>query len=393
MSIKTLRFTALDTLFFRESRPFEAIGGSELTSLFPPPPRTVAGAIRSTIGESLGADWHAFHQDLEGYTVGGVRLRELIGYGPDDLGKLGLAGLYLTANDERLYPSPFLLLRKGKDADFRRLLIGDSCRTSLGQVRLPKLPRGGEGYKPLENVWLTGAGLGKVLAGGVPDVGDLQEKALLYSEESRLGIARNNQQRTVQKGLLYQSRHIRLVRKVELAIEVDLTGLEAVNIDKRLVRLGGEGRMAGIEVVTTPEFPVAPTPTGNTGGLILLLLSPARFGGKAWLPAGFAAIDENGCRVWKGAINGISLTVHCAVIGKPQREGGWDMAKKAPRPVQSLLPAGSAWYCTVDDGNLAKAIPALHDKQVGEDQKLGRGRIACGLWNNNEMTTLTKGEV
>ena len=61
MNTKTLRFIAIDTLFFRESRPFETFGGIELASLFPPPPRTVAGAIRSAIGEALGADWPAFH--------------------------------------------------------------------------------------------------------------------------------------------------------------------------------------------------------------------------------------------------------------------------------------------------------------------------------------------
>ena len=58
---KTLRLTAFDTLFFRESRPFDAIGGSELASVFPPPPRTVLGAVRSAIGDALGADWKQFH--------------------------------------------------------------------------------------------------------------------------------------------------------------------------------------------------------------------------------------------------------------------------------------------------------------------------------------------
>lgn len=65
MTVTTLRFTALDTLFFRESRPYETIGGSELGSVFPPPPRTVAGAIRTAIGESLDADWKAFKKAFD----------------------------------------------------------------------------------------------------------------------------------------------------------------------------------------------------------------------------------------------------------------------------------------------------------------------------------------
>ena len=392
MSTTTLRFTALDTLFFRESRSFETIGGSELASLFPPPPRTVAGAIRSVIGDAIGADWHAFHKNLDGYTVGDIKLRDLIGYG-DDLGQLCMEGLWISEKGERLYPAPFYLLRK--DAVFQRLHIGDSEQTSLGRVRLPQLPSGCEGFKPLENAWLTSTGLENVLADVLPGQGELREKKHLYTEESRLGIARDNSRRTVTTGLLYQSRHIRPMRKVDLAIETDITGLGDTSLHRRIVRLGGEGRIAGIEVVPSPPFPKAPTPNGTTKGLILTFLSPARFSGQAWLPSDFKPMEINGLRmrIWKGMIDSIALTIHCAVIGKALREGGWDMAKKMPRPVQSLIPAGSAWYCTVDDGgDLTTAIKALHGRQIGEDQKFGRGRIACGLWNDKQMTTNTKGE-
>jgi CRISPR-associated protein Cmr3 len=392
MNTTTLRFTALDTLFFRESRPFEAIGGSELTSLFPPPPRTVAGAIRSAIGDALGADWQAFHQNIKGYSVNGINLRTLIGGdGGDDMGKLHLEGIWLAENGARLYPTPLFLLCKDKDTVLRRLEIGNADRTSLGRVRLPRLPEGCAGYKPLENVWLTSAGLEKVLQGAVPDAADLRLAAKLFSEEPRLGIARDNQLRTAQNGLLYQSRHIRPNRKVGLSIEADVTGLDDLDIFHRIVRLGGEGRMAGIESISAQPFPNAPKPNGNKQGLMMILVTPARFDGPAWLPTGFAQEENNNCRVWRGVLNGISLTIHCAVLGKPLREGGWDMAKKCPRPVQSLLPAGSAWYCTVNNGDLAKAIVALHDKQIGEDQQLGRGRIVCGLWND-KLTTQKHGE-
>ena len=250
MSATTLQFTALDTLFFRESRPFEAIGGSELVSLFPPPPRTVAGAIRTAIGDSLGADWHAFHKGHDGYTVGGFKLRDLIGYN-DDLGRLRIEGVWLSSNGERLYPAPLYLLQK--DAELDRLLIGDPEQTRLGRVRLPKLPEGGAEFKPLEKIWLTQAGLEKTLAGGVPGLDDIRGKDDLYTEEPRLGIARNNRSRTVKKGLLYQSRHVRPQKRAKLSIEADIIGLEGLPINKRVVRLGGEGRMAGIEIIESPS--------------------------------------------------------------------------------------------------------------------------------------------
>ncbi|MGH8458432.1 MAG: type III-B CRISPR module-associated Cmr3 family protein, partial [Nevskiales bacterium] len=372
MTVTTLRFTALDTLFFRESRPFDAIGGSELASLFPPPPRTVAGAIRTAIGESLGADWKAFKKAFDNraeYMIGGVNLHQRIGFG-DDLEQLSIEGIWLSENGERLYPAPLFLLRKtdGQTTTFNRLLIGADASTSLGRVRLPQLPAGCEGYKPLEGVWLTRAGLEKVLAGGVPlagsvpGTGDIREKKRLVAEEPRLGIARDNSRRTVETGLLYQTRHVRPIQQVRLVIEADVTGLDGLSIDKSIVRLGGEGRMAGIEIADTPSFPKKPAPDANTHGVIVVLLTPARFGGQAWLPTGFAPQKQGEVQVWKGAINGVSLIVHCAVVGKALREGGWDLAAPGPRPVQSLIPAGSSYYCTVDGGGITAAIEALNDK-------------------------------
>ncbi len=389
MTATTLRFTALDTLFFRESRPFEAIGGSELVSLFPPPPRTVAGAIRTAIGDSLDADWHAFHRDHTGYTVGGFKLFDLIGYN-DDLGRLRIKGVWLSSKGERLYPAPLYLLQK--DAELARLLIDDAEQTNLGRVRLPRIPKGREGFKPLEKVWLTQTGLKKTLAGGLPGLDDIQCKENLYAEEPRLGIARNNNSRTVKKGLLYQPRHIRPNKRAKLSIEADIIGLEGLSINKRVVRLGGEGRMAGIEIAEPPPFLQQPAPGSNTHGLILTLLTSARFQGNNWLPDAFSSTEIDGMQVWTGKINDIPLTIHCAVIGKALREGGWDMAAHEPRPVQSLIPPGSAWFCTVDDNNLDRAINGLHGQQVGEDQELGRGRIACGLWNIDTLTTNNKGE-
>ncbi|WP_308874159.1 type III-B CRISPR module-associated Cmr3 family protein [Thiothrix subterranea] len=56
----TLVFNATDTLFFRESRPMEALG--EAQSVFPPPVRTLAGAVRTLIGEHFQVQWHEFDQ-------------------------------------------------------------------------------------------------------------------------------------------------------------------------------------------------------------------------------------------------------------------------------------------------------------------------------------------
>jgi CRISPR type III-B/RAMP module-associated protein Cmr3 len=207
--MSTFRFSALDTWFFRESRPMETIGGSELASVFPPPPRTLLGAIRTAIGDNSGVDWKTFNKSH--------LLGNLIGFG-DDLGPLKLSGPWLSWKGERLYPVPMFLLRKGDD--FARMRIGDAAESSLGRVRLPEISQGRQGFKPMERTWINKIGLERLLAGQCVDKDHLFPAKRMFEEEARLGIARDNTTRIADDGLLYQTRHIR--PKSDLAIEADI---------------------------------------------------------------------------------------------------------------------------------------------------------------------------
>lgn len=398
MSTKTLRLAAFDTLFFRESRPFDAIGGSELASVFPPPPRTLLGALRAVVGDSLTVDWQAFGKHKNNYLLpDGKRLSDLIGYG-DDLANLSVNGVWLSWNGERLYPAPLFLLRKGegKGSRMERLRIGSPLQTPLGKVRLPEIPGKESGFRSLDGAWLSRSGLGKVLSGELPGEEEFYQRRDMFVDELRLGIARDNHKRTVETGLLYQTLHIR--PRPDLAMEMDVSGLaDDLCINNHVVRLGGEGRMATMAEITGGPVEL-PTPVvrEDTKGVILILLTPARFkaerGEPGWLPDGFKENpDPSGIRRWTGEIKEIPLTLHAAVIGKAQREGGWDMAERRPRVVQSLIPPGSCYYCTVNEGKIEDAIDAVRGAYIGEDNALGRGLIACALWNHREFSIECKG--
>lgn len=384
--MSTLRFSALDTWFFREARPFDAIGGSELASIFPPPPRTLMGAVRTAIGDALGADWPAFGMDPDNYRLpDDRRLRDLIGFG-DDYSLLKLQGPWLTDREQRLYPMPLCVLERstGQATTRIRLRIGKGANTPLGRVRLPELPPGNAGAKTLERVWLTAAGLTAMLDGGVPHDDEIRRASDLFVEEARLGIARDNKRRVAGEGLLYQTRHLR--PKSDLAVEADVALPDHAAVTGRLVRFGGEGRLAHLDVRESRALPQQPKPSANTLGLVLVLLTPARLGDgdNGWLPRGFEPEEQQGVLVWKGQIAQVPLTLHAAVFGKVHREGGWDLAKRKPRDVVSLIPAGSCYYVTAD-GDLAAAAKDLHGESIGAEPHLGRGLIACGLWNMNEF--------
>lgn len=369
----TLSFSATDTLFFRESRPMESMG--ELQSVFPPPVRTLAGAIRTLIGEYKQVNWREFDKNHPATTY--------IGYG-DDLGKLQFQGAWLALDGQRLYPAPLLLMQKDKTY-YRLTLDTKGIWCDLGkQVRLPKLPDddNAKGSKPLENTWLTVDGVIAVLNGNKPETKHVKTIKDLFGRESRVGIGRNNASRTVEKGLLYQTQHIRPHQG--LSIELDAKGLPNDMPSKAIIRLGGEGRTACIEAKKALDaFPSASVLSNKLQGLLLYLLTPLHIQSqvKNWQPLpGFIREERDKQTVWVGTLNGIELELHGAITGKALREGGWDMATHQPRAVTSLIPAGSVFFCTAKNGDIQTAINALHNTQIGELSAYGYGHLAAGLW-------------
>lgn len=395
-TVSHYRISALDTWFFRESRPMETIGGNELASVFPPPPRTLLGALRTAVGDAAGIHWKTEFKP-------GCDLTSWIGYA-DDLGPLRLEGVWLSLNGKPLYPAPpFLLHREEKDGrtQHARLMIGNTVGTHLGKACLPVLPKGKQGFKPYEDAWLTEAGWKKLLLGQqLPLPDEIKRTRDLFAQEPRLGIARDNVRRTAIDGALYQTRHLRPVPGLRL--DAALRHASGMPVPTALVRLGGEGRLAHIETLPGKfKMPDAPKPQGKVKGLILILASPARYvdtdDKPSWLPPGFTEAETgDGNKIWRGEITGridgreltVALDIHTAVLDRCRREGGWDLVGHRPRKVQSLIPAGGSYYATLKDPNsprLDQAIAALHGERIGEDQELGRGLLACGLWTQKEF--------
>lgn len=372
MNTETWEFNALDTLFFRESRPMESVGGSELQSSFPPPARTLIGAVRTSIGEALNTDWKRYASNLQ------HPLRERIG-SPESLGPLTFAGPWLAKAGQRLHTMPLAVLfnAEGKQTRLQPAATPQHC--DLGQVCLPeKADPSLMGAASLENAFVTPEGLLAFLENRAVEYRHIVHAHELYSHEERLGIARDNSSRVTGDGLLYQTRHIRPHADADLAIGIRVCGLDTQDIPRQgIVRLGAEGRLANWQRKPSPAG-FLPKKPEQARGLVLLLQTHALFAA-GWLPDGFSPIDRQGQTLWQGQINGINLRIVCAVTGKPVREGGWDLVNHCPRALQSLVPAGSCYFCEVD-GDLALACQALNGLKIGQDQEYGRGELVAGYW-------------
>lgn len=370
MTAKQWSFEPFDTWFFRESRPLDTISGTELSCIFPPPARTIMGAIRSLIGERFKVNWENYPADYPDL------YKEMGGSDDDDFGQLHINGPFLIYKGQRLYPVPLSLMEK--ECSFHYLKIGEPVDCDLGkQVRLPKLDE--RGAKPLDKAWLTEAGLKKVLAGKLPEDSDVIIQSKLFQSEPRLGIVRNNG--VTEEGLLYQSQHLRMSEEIKIGAVVKGIPDNSHPTTKQCTRFGGEGHLASVQV--TDQILSPPKIQGCQGhNLLLMLLTPADLGCKkeSWLPsADFKPVDGENCTVWEGKLNGIELNIITAVLGKAIREGGWNLRQNSPRPLKSLVPAGSVWFCQVKN-NLADAIKKLQGFQIGKETALGRGELIAGIW-------------
>lgn len=381
------RFTPFDTWFFRESRPQGSLGSSELRSVFPPPLRTLLGAVRTAIGDA----WHARHGTNWRQFAQLAELQALIG-NADNLGNLRCRGPWLVKGEQRLYPAPATLMIK--DGICFSIGLGDPVHCDLGRLHLPAFPERVAGLdnlagaKPLGQCWLTAAGWQAVLAGRALTPEQIVPASALFHEEPRLGIGRDNARSAVSHGLLYQTRHLRL--HDDVAVELQLDGLadaalESLNLPERqVIRLGGEGRQACLSLqrgqvdadLTPPDLP-------DSGPLVLYTLTPMPCAIElpAGIPAGFQAVQRNGIDVWEGEIACVGVRILSVACGRPLREGGWDMANHQSRPVQSLLPAGSALFVEALDGTPASLL-ALHNLICGPDAALGRGQLLLGRLPN-----------
>jgi len=368
-----LQLAPLDTLFFRDGTPFSAdsSGPGDVGGLFPPHPDSITGALRAALAR------------CNGWTGSGrwsAALNQALGPGPDDLGLLSFTGPLLLRRGEPLFPLPLHLLGASESGGWRpRALLqpGSPVVCDLGaDARLPELPASIEGkeraeLKSGEGWWLTRQGLEAVLQGGLPDLEMLVANSELWSEEPRVGIARDNSTRTALNGMLYTSRHVRLAPDVSLGVEI--AGLDSswASPSGVLLPLGGESRLAECKLWPHALAINAPRDAITASGRLLLV---------ALTPLALEADQALGRRPLADFAD---ARVVSACLGRPQRIGGWDSLARRPLPLQSYLPAGSVLFCELPN---PAALPNLTGGtglgRLGARQRWGHGLVALGTWSD-----------
>lgn len=343
-----------DVLHFRDGSPFDAGQQHGARSLFPPFPGTVAGALRAAI---LWRRWGREPQSKERWNqlVREVQEVEL------SLGPPVVARRTSADSVEPFWSPPRDLLVHFKDDDPDDHPSASAVARPLSEelVALTDLPA------PIRPVgvasvlrhepwtsWLSSTELSQVLQGDAPR--QLQPR-ILWDHEPRTGVGLTSA-KTAQEGLLYQIAAVRPRPQVGLAVEVK-SKLPKELSSSPATRLGGEGRLTGLQWIQPPALPKPGIP--KDGRFKLYLSSPL---------VGLATPQ------WPGA------TLVGALLGRPEAVGGWDLQKQAPREMKQAFPAGSILFF---EGATEDALRGLHPgiwPGQTETTSTGFGHFFVGTW-------------
>lgn len=413
---KLFVFGCEESYFFRGGNPFIAGEDNSLASCFPPSCLVMQGAIRTAILNGHGADFQMYHKDkcsVCGTSVQECSVLRTVGKAGrwDDM-ELDFSGPFLVRHSkgatERFYPAPYDLARLVDDKKDSRnektaLEIGrlqplTARMTDLGRVLLPAAE--GKSSRPIQGAWISEQGLLSYLKGEnvAPDqlqfpddpADDRFKNSGFLKRERRIGIARQAATRNTEKGMYYAVEHLRLAN--DFALGERVRGLPDIALPG-YIKLGGEGRMTTLTMTNSsplPEAGIAEAITQNGRSLFdeycfkITFLTPARFDDCCWIPREFTedyrkGLDGEELKVWRGRLEGIECTIVSLCADRPERIGGWDLAKHRPKPRYSYLPAGSVIYLTSPHSG-KEIVMAMHDRKLGLDTKVGFGQAVIGRW-------------
>lgn len=331
----TVKLSALDTLFFRDGKPFSMGDETWADGIFPPPPSVIYGALRTVF----------FSDDIKKFSA-------LKSEGKDETLKLKIHSIYFHHDEANFFPVPLdIVENKNNQEDVKFLQLEDSFLKSNQDegTKLLISPSDGQ-YKSIDIGFLESRQFISYLKGDVPTV----YRHNFICREPKVGIGRNNQTNTSENGMLYRVGMNRLAdhqnKRVDIIVE-----FSELEVGSHLMRLGSEGKTVELSAHEIPfKVPEA--------GEIFEGYDSKRFKIYLSTPSYFS-------QGWKPKLP-IDLKILAAAIGKPLYIGGFDMQKGYPKPLRRFVPAGSVLIVEIqNDKTIFDFISDFHGVSISENEE------------------------
>lgn len=371
-----------EALFIGPPRAQQRGEAHHARTLFPPPPTTFQGLVRTRL--LLAGEIDLTTDDTVRKAVGPPETL-LDGWRLDGP---WVAGVRATAAGEETdvwvpLPRCVRVQRSSADARHRMSHLSLTTTTPRGETLLddgtpPDLPVLGD-EEPNE-AWIGAETLLSLLRGGTTDV-RLLSTPPFAARETRVGLSLDDSTRTAETGMLYFRETMRLaggagrrageptwLRAGFLAslATPGPSGVPAGALSAGQASLGRRSRPLSLEVA--PPAVSAWQDIVHAEHLASLPEETFRHEMEAWLvlasPASFPDATRDGTPTApRLSVPHCQVEVRAAVLGRPIVLGGLELRKHTPKPNRAFVPAGSAWRVRLrcaDAAGMRTALRFLH---------------------------------
>lgn len=353
-----IKVDPLDTLFFRDGKPFTMGEDNWANGIFPPPSSVIYGALRSV------------------YFSNHINELKDANEMTDITKKINIKSIYFFDNrDRKVYlPLPFDCAQKIDDAKNNLNEVSLLSMIKLNEIKsscptMHALKGGGEVTTVTEGLIESGQFI-KYLEGNGKTFtfAKISDKVLL---EPKIGIRINENTGTSDEGKLYR---VGMNRLDNLSLLIDFEGLDVP--EKGIMKLGGEGKAASYKQHSDQNFLINPliTNANNNNNTFKLYLSTPAIFEQGWIPK-WVNKDNLMCKY-----QGLKLKLLTASIGRYRSIGGFDMKTRKPKAMQKAVPAGSVYYFEIIEGNFENAFYEFNNKAISDlnpEQGFGISHVGC----------------
>lgn len=378
MTAYAVRIRALAPLLFRDPKPFAADGGeSRAHSLDLPPVSTIAGLVRTFVGEQLHWDW-ADPRSIEaslGIRITGIHVeRQTAGHTCLVVPAPATAVVYL---DETTDAPAVLRL----EPDLAVGGQGHDTPGGLAPLRVTEDVKALSGYRLWRwsdlQAWLSGATPVPALVASTPI-------------DERVHTAIDRTHRAAADGMLFTAQYRGwddgdngphgAFTEWRLAVTFESPELST---DRAIHTFGGERRPVSLQVIDQPtslepttELRAALTSTAK----VTLQLATDGLFDLGWRPAWLS--DPAGLHP---ALAGARLV--SAAVGKHVTVSGWayEQGRRGPKATRWAVPAGSTYFLELSQPLSDDAVDALWWTSVCDqdrDRADAYGLAIWGVWNS-----------
>lgn len=316
-----IEITALDTLFFRDAKPFDLGEENVASGVFPPSPSVIMGAIRSAYMSQTGASINeVLAKKIQIKRVCFKIKKELFYLVPHDL----IGSKQQFSADKK----------KGINPEAVRLELSEN--TSISNNSYPFLLKANLDGKveELAGNYLVGHRELKKYLKGEEKI-EVTPIADFVIDEPKIGIGIDKTTSIVEEGLLYR---VAMKRMKNFSFVVEFEGLDLA--DQGFLKLGAEGKAVSYETLNldyTKKVTI-PLPEVKSNRIIMYVSTPTFFE-EGYIPT---FLEQHEVKV---------MTI---AGGKYLSIGGFDMKNRRPKEMKRAIPAGNVYYLEFGDQNKAQ---------------------------------------